>query len=293
MCASVATGLGLAYMSAAGAPTMYLVVNALALVMGLAIFAVLQLSVRTPRLPAEVAVLLAVSLLATAVFGVPVEGAARWIRVGGLSLQISLIVVPAILVAFAQRRDLLATLSVVITAVALALQPDRAMAGVLVSALAALGVRRQDRWVGCAIVVALAGFVVTLVRPDLLPAVPYVDRILYTAFQVHATAGIAVVGGALLLLVPAIAGQRLDPDGGDAYAVFGAVWLGMLVAAALGDYPTPVVGYGGSAILGYALSLSFLPKKLRSAAAAGELEVGAAQARTDPDSHLRIDIVYG
>jgi len=41
--------------------------------------------------------------------------------------------------------------------------------------------------------------------------------------------------------------------------VFGVAWLGMVVAAALGNYPTPLVGYGGSAILGYALSLSFLP----------------------------------
>lgn len=32
------------------------------------------------------------------------------------------------------------------------------------------------------------------------------------------------------------------------------------MAAALGNYPTPIVGYGGSAIMGYALSLLALPK---------------------------------
>lgn len=293
VCASVATGLGLAYMAAAGAPTIHLVVNALALAMGLAIFAIVQLSGRAPRLPGWVAFVLAGSLLATALFGVPVEGASRWIRVGGLTLQLSLIVLPTMLVAFAQRRDFLVTLSVILTAVALALQPDRAMAGVLVSTFAVLGVYRQDRSVVSAIVVALAAFTVTLIRPDSLPAVPYVDQILYTAFQVHAMAGMAVVGGTLLLIVPAIVGQRLDPDNRSVYAVFGAVWLGMVVAAALGNYPTPLVGYGGSAILGYALSLSFMPGKLRSAAVAERRASNVARPERNGDSVLRIGIGYG
>ena len=293
VCASAATGLGLAYMAAAGAPTIYLVVNALALVMGLAMFAIVQMSGRAPRLPGGVAVVLAGSLLVTALFGVSVEGASRWIRVGGLTLQLSLIVVPAMLVALAQSRSLLATLSVILTAVALALQPDRAMAGVLVSALAVLAIYRQDRSVVAAIVVALAGFALTLIRPDSLPAVPYVDQILYTAFQVHAMAGMAVVGGTLLLFVPAIVGQRVDPDNRSVYAVFGAVWLGIVVAAALGNYPTPLVGYGGSAILGYALSLSFIPGKLRSAAVAEARASNVGLAERGDDSALRIGIVYG
>ena len=103
-CASAATGLGLVYMAAAGAPAIYLAVNALALVMGLAIVALMQSSGQALRLPSGVAVALGGLLLATALFGGSVEGASRWIRIGGLSLQISLIVLPAMLVAFAQRR---------------------------------------------------------------------------------------------------------------------------------------------------------------------------------------------
>ncbi|HEX8674221.1 MAG TPA: hypothetical protein VF710_20150, partial [Longimicrobium sp.] len=113
-----------------------------------------------------------------------------------------------------------------------------------------------------------AGFVVTLVRPDTLPAVPYVDRILFTSFGVHPLAGLAVVGGALLLAVPALAGRKLDARGADACAVFAVAWLGMVLAAALGNYPTPLVGYGGSSVLGYVLSLAFLPGKVPATAAA-------------------------
>ncbi len=292
-CAIAATGLGLAYMAAAGAPTVHLVVNSLALLMGLVIFALMRSSRQPARLPGGTTVALGGLLLATALFGVPVEGASRWIRIGGLSLQVSLIVVPAMLVAFARRRDLLSTLGVILIAVALALQPDRSMAGVLASALAVLAVQRQDRWIVSAFVAAGASFAVTLLRPDSLPAVPYVDQILYTAFEIHALAGLAVVGGALLLLVPAISGWRLDPRNSHVHSVFGAAWLAMVVAAALGNYPTPLVGYGGSAVLGYALSLSFLPEKVRSSTAVEGRARHTARTETDGGSDLRIGIMYG
>lgn len=293
VCASSATALGIAYMAAAGAPTIYLVVNALALTMGLAFFAIIETSLRAPRLPGAIAVALGGLLLATALFGVSIEGASRWIRIGSLTLQLSLVVLPAMLVAFAQHRDRLTSLSMLLTAVALALQPDRAMAGVLVSALAVLGLYRRDRWVLSSLAMAIAGLAATVVRPDSLPAVPYVDQILYTAFQVHPMAGIAVVGGALLLLVPAIAGQKLDPDNRHVYAVFGVSWLAVLVAAALGNYPTPLVGYGGSAILGYVLSLSFMPGKLRSAEVVEGPSGSGVRVKKDRASDVWRVVVHG
>ena len=265
-CAIASTGLGMAYMATAGAPPLYLAVNVLALLMGLAFVGLLRPSAGEARMMPAVTLAFGAVLLATALFGSSVEGASRWFRVGGLSLQVSLILLPAMLVAFARRRDVLSTLGLILAAVALALQPDRAMAGVLASSLAVLALRRRDRGVMAALGVAAAGFIVTLLRPDTLPAVPYVDQILYTAFDVHPLAGLAVVGGALLLVVPAVAGRKLDARGGDACAVFGIAWLGMVLAAALGNYPTPLVGYGGSAVLGYVLSLAFLPSKAPSAA---------------------------
>lgn len=258
-CAVLATGLGLLYMGAAGAPSIYLFVNALSLIIGIAVVGVLRPAMLASRSSAGAVAVLGVLLLATALFGVPVEGASRWIQVGGLSLQISLIVLPAMLVLFARDRGLLATTGMVLAAIALALQPDRAMAGVLAAALAVLAMYRQDRWIMSSLAVAAIGFAVTVIRPDSLPAVPYVEQILYTSFEVHALAGIAVLGGALLLIVPAVAGLWLDPENRGVHAVFGTVWLAIVVAAALGNYPTPLVGYGGSAILGYALSLLVMP----------------------------------
>ncbi|CAN5827249.1 FtsW/RodA/SpoVE family cell cycle protein [soil metagenome] len=288
-CAVVATSLGLAYMAVAGAPMIYLAVNAGALVLGLAVFALMQSAGQIPSLSGGAILFPGGLLLATALFGVSVDGATRWVRVGPLSLQVSLIFLPAMVVAFAQRRDLLATLGVALAAVALALQPDRAMAGVLASALGVLALQRRDRWVVSALLIAVVSFAMTLLRPDRLPAVPYVDRILYSAFQVHTLAGIAVVGGAFLLVVPAIADQILGGGNRDVYSVFGVVWLSIVVAAALGNYPTPLVGYGGSAVLGYVLCLLFMPGKARAMAASAVRSESQFQGENDgtPDLCIR------
>ena len=42
------------------------------------------------------------------------------------------------------------------------------------------------------------------------------------------------------------------------FAVFGATWLAVIAFAVVGNYPTPLVGYGSSAILGYCLMTSML-----------------------------------
>ncbi len=289
-CALSATLLGLLYLQAAGAPTSHLIVNALSLVMGLALFAVIPQSTQEARAAGGVVLALGIMVLATAMFGTSVEGASRWVRVGGVSLQISLVVLPALLVLFARSSGFLATTGVVLAALGLGLQPDRAMAGIMAAALAVLALYRQERQVVLALTVAGVSFAVTLLRPDSLPAVPYVDQILYTSFEVHPLAGIAVLGGALLLIVPALAGFWMDSTNRAAHAVFGLVWLGMVVAAALGNYPTPVVGYGGSAILGYALSLSFMPVEARSTALAKARSQDSTRTDTTGSAELRVRV---
>lgn len=262
-CAIGASGLGVAYMAMAGAPMRYLAVNAGALAMGLLVFAIAGGRGAAARLPGGITLALGGLLLATALFGNRVEGASRWLTFGPLFLQPSLIVLPMMIVGFARERTALATTGLMTAALALALQPDRAMAGMLAAGLAALAVFRPDRQLMAALVSAVIGFAATIVRPDTLPAVPYVDQILYLAFEVNRLAGLAVLAGSALLLVPAIAGLR-DPDDREACAALATVWVAAIAAAALGNYPTPVVGYGGSAVIGYVLSLAVLPRAKRA-----------------------------
>ena len=267
VCAIGATLLGLVYMTVAGAPMRCLGINIGALAIGLSMLTLIDHAATTERRWADAAIVaMAGALLATALLGAEVDGAARWMNLAGLAVQPSLILLPVMLVAFARARTALATGGIVIAAVAMALQPDRAMAGMLALCVAILTVIHRDRHAVIALAAGVTGFAATLARADTLPAVPYVDQILYSSFDVHAGAGLAVWGGLALLLVPAVVGLGRDTDNRAVYAAIGAVWFAAIVAAALGNYPTPIVGYGGSAIIGYVLSLLALPKRAGSRA---------------------------
>jgi hypothetical protein len=279
-CASAATGLGLFYLAAAGAPARYLVVNAAALLLGIVAFRGIAGAAREAgRFTGPAVLALGACLLATALFGASADGAARWVWIGPLSVQASLVLLPLMAVAFARRPDATGAAGIAAAAAALALQPDRAMAGTLALAMAAVAFARPGRYPAAAAIFAAAAFAWSFQRPDALPAVPYVDRILFTAFDVHVLTGSAVLLGALLLLVPPVLGLGRDRADRAVHLAFGAVWLGCLLAAALGNYPTPVVGYGGSAILGYFLGLAFLPPGAEAAAASA----AAGGAKDDPE----------
>lgn len=260
LCALGATGLGLAYMNAAGAPLAYLAINAAALAIGLLAVGVAIEAGRLWRIPGgAVAVALAGLLLLTSVFGISADGARRWVSAGGILLQPSLFLVPAVTLGVARSRNPASLIAVLIAALALALQPDRAMAGALAAGTAALVLAKPERTALLALGAALAAFLATLLRPDASPAMPFVDQVFYSSFGVHPLAGFAVLAGSALMLVPAIVGSVRDPGRRPTYAAFGAVWLAVMLAAALGNYPTPLVGYSGSAILGYLVSLLGLP----------------------------------
>lgn len=261
ICVISAVVLGIFYMAFVGAPVRYLGVNVGALAIGLSMLGLLDRTAATgQRWGGGVSIAMAIAMLATALFGFEVDGAARWVNLSGVAIQPSLILMPVMLVTFSRTRSVPATISVIAAAVAMALQPDRAMAGMLALCLAALAVIRPDRHVCVALAASIASFAATLVRPDTLPAAPYVDQILYSSFGIHAAAGLAVLGGLAMLLVPAMVGWRRDADNRTIYCAFGTVWFAAITAAALGNYPTPIVGYGGSAIIGYVLSLWALPK---------------------------------
>jgi cell division protein FtsW (lipid II flippase) len=178
-CAAVSVAFGLVYLFAAGAPPRYLLINVGALALGMVIAAVARVTRMWNRGGAGVTTI-AVGLLLSAIawFGTPVSGGARWIVVAGLSLQPSLILLPAAIVAFAWRRDVLSSLGLAIAGVALGAQPDRAMAGTLVSGLGVLWIaRRREPAVTMALVAALAGFVVACIRADMVPPAPYVEQV--------------------------------------------------------------------------------------------------------------------
>jgi hypothetical protein len=81
---------------------------------------------------------------------------------------------------------------------------------------------------------------------------------LCTAFAFHLLTGLAIVAGLVTMLAPAAAGLNPGTKNREVFTVFGATWAAVIAFAIVGNYPTPLVGYGSSAILGYCLSATVL-----------------------------------
>ncbi|HWI17087.1 MAG TPA: FtsW/RodA/SpoVE family cell cycle protein [Vicinamibacterales bacterium] len=261
LCAASSVALGSIFMFAAGAPRQYIIINIAALVVGFFV-AVLMSRGRVPdaRKSGAMPLIIGTILLATALFGVQIDGATRWFRIAGLSIQPSLILLPLALMQFARNRRWLSSVGLMIASVGLAMQPDRAMSGTLAAGLAALWLQRREAPVTVALAAALFGFAGAMLKPDVVPPVLFVEQVVRSAFAFHVQAGIVIVAGLLILLLPAAAmlGPRTKESA--VFAVFGATWLAVVAFALIGNYPTPLVGYGSSAIIGYCVSAARLPR---------------------------------
>ncbi|WP_168076203.1 FtsW/RodA/SpoVE family cell cycle protein, partial [Caulobacter sp. SSI4214] len=100
-----AGAVGLAYLAAAGAPGRYLAINVAALLVGLAALAIVGRLRSTKRARSESVMLwLGLTLFGVAAYGVGLDGATRWLRLGGLPVQPSLVILPMMIVGFARSR---------------------------------------------------------------------------------------------------------------------------------------------------------------------------------------------
>lgn len=254
---SMACLIGLTYLFVSGAPLTMMAVNGAAMLIGIVLAIAVKLTVRiTNNVVTLIAVLGALSLLGTAMFGYPIENAKRWLLAGPFFVQTSLILLPLIALGFARIQNFWTTLAVFVAGFAMALQPDRAMAAMLFIAIAVVCWMRPGKWTFSAVLFCATGFATTLFVPDRLPAVPFVDHILWTAFEINIMIGLLLWIGCLALVCPMLfvpIGERTM-----IHVTFTACWLALIAAAAMGAYPTPIVGYGASAIIGYFLSLILL-----------------------------------
>jgi cell division protein FtsW (lipid II flippase) len=208
-CGAISVALGATYMFAADAPRLYIIVNAAAFAVGtIAALLIRRASPLRGGFAGAAIVAVGIVLVVTALFGLHVEGAARWIRLAGQSVQPGLILLPLAMMLFATNRSWGASIGLAVAAVGLGMQPDRAMAGTLVAGLAALYGYRREPPVTLALTAAVAAFATTLLRSDVVPPVLFVEQVVRSAFAFHALTGLAVVAGLASMLVPAAVGVR-------------------------------------------------------------------------------------
>lgn len=245
-----AVAVGSARMAMLDAPPALPIVHAATfLLFGLALTAATRSPTMTDRQRDWAIAACGAAILATAVWGAELHGVRRWLQVGSLRIQPGLVLTPAMIVLAGVPLRRIAALGLVLAALGFALQPDRAMAAALAAGVAGTAARRNfDRTHIAVLAAALAGLSVALVRADPLPGVEHVEGVLRRGLQ----DGPAV---ALLLLVSL--GVSLAPAlwSAGAGAGFAGAWIAVILASGLGNYPTPLIGYGPSSIVGYLLSV--------------------------------------
>lgn len=260
--AIIATIIGIAVIAATHGPVSYMAGNMFALVAGLAMLALIgRKPARADQGLDRFLVVLSLLLWGAAAFGEGSSGATRWLRLGGLAIQPSLLLIPTIVVGFSRARTPLGAIAMVMAAGALASQPDRAMAGALCAGLAAQWISRPDGPAAIAFAGGIAGLAFTLAAPEAGAPTRFVDGVLASALDAHFLLGLSVLCGMALLLAPGLLGTSRYVSR-VAQSTFSMVWSAVFVASALGPHPTPILGFGGSAIVGYLLSLVMLPSSL-------------------------------
>lgn len=259
---TLAVLVGLAGLRIGGAPLSYLIVNAAALALALAFaFALRRIPSRTLIRASLVAC--PVLALAALLIGPEVDGVHRWLPLGPLRLHAAMLAGPVFVAALQLEDSPLATAASVALAAVIAFQPDFATALALTCAAALLLAARVSRGRIIALVAALASLGTTVMVGDQLQPVPFVEGVLQALFSQNSLLGALAVAA----LIAAILLPALNPasrmQGGLALSGW---FAGLTIASLVGNYPTPLIGYGAAPIIGYGLALALLGRTPRPAA---------------------------
>lgn len=240
---------GLAYLAAFGAPLRLIAVNAVALAVALA-------WIMRGCLPSEAKARLGVAVLGVALLFLPVligpevGGVSRWLRVGPVLLHSGALLLPLVAVLAAQSPRAGPALLGTATA-AFALQPDAAMLAGLAAASAVLAVTHRSVGFTMTALAATSLAAVNFGRGTLEPQL-FTEGVLAQVWHA-APAGALALGALLFVAVPALLLRGLPRAEALVLAAL-LVTLGLM--ACLAPFPFPLIGYGASPILGFALALS-------------------------------------
>ena len=264
LCAVAGIAAGIGWLVLHGASPYMPAINLLAAATGAiaAIFLARSSQFRGRTLDA-IALVACVAIVAPLLFGPRMEGVARWLAVGPVQLQPAMILLPLVLILHARDPRQTSTVALAFTAVALAFQPDRSMVTALAATLFVLAVLQGGLAAWGLVIWSMASATMAFARPDPLGPVPLVENVLNDAFAQGLTSGLTMTIAAVLMILPSFTVRSAVPS---ARIAFATCWVILIAASVVGPFPTPVLGFGASGVLGYVLSLAALAASHPSAA---------------------------
>lgn len=262
VCASGVVGLGCAFMATRAAPGSYAWVNGLSLALAWASFGLLPRAhlQRDARWRAVATFALGAVLLWAAAPQPDALAAAGWLRLGPLPVQPTWLLCPAWwavsapvsqTAALPMRAHALQLTGLAMGLLALATHAQAPLLAITAALLAARAVRARSGSLALLALLALALAQAALARWTAPPPSPFVDEVLQLAFTHSPALGMLMTAAWLTLLLPGLLHRQAREHG--------LAWAALLALALPGWLPAPVLGFGGSFILGYVMSLALLP----------------------------------
>ena len=236
------------------------------LVQGVAIVMMIGLAFGLARMPRALAssrfVIMAglgLALCAWPLVGV-VDGPARWLRLGGLSLYVAPVVAPAMLAAAARahrrgrRAETVAISMLAGLALVLAAQPDLAQVLAVAVPAAVIAGRARQGWLPRLFVFAALAAAAGLAAWRDVPLAPvdHVERVFRVAWAWRIPAGLGVAAAALLFTFGLAARlARIDRS----LAVVASYYVALFVLSLADLTPAPLIGFGAGHLLGFGVLL--------------------------------------
>lgn len=208
------------------------------------------------QIPAYIWGVLLLVLLAATLFGHGTEGVRRWLDLGVISINASMLVLPALLVLLYRMKNPYPF--IICAAVILCFQPDISqLAGFCAGTLPLIWQRGTNRkWKAGMILCFCITAGICLFIPAEIPPVPYSEGILTMLGNISVLW--LTIGWAVLFIIPLFLGYGYRKQRSRPLLSLAFYYMVTILFVLTGRYPVPFMGFGLSPIAGYWLAYAVM-----------------------------------